>query len=178
MCAAAIGAHVLLRAPAPRAAGCRAFSRGFRAACRPAWRASGRSAVTRVVRHDHVIDEAAAKRRRRDWRTSRRYSSVRAAILSGSPMSPRKMISTAPFGPHHRDLGGRPGEVDVAAQVLRAHDVVGAAVGLAGDHRHLGHRRLGIGEEQLGAVLDDAAELLRWCPAGSPARRRRSRSGC
>src|SRR5882672_8457071 len=28
-----------------------------------------------------------------------RYSSVRWAILAGSPMSPRKMISTAPFGP-------------------------------------------------------------------------------
>jgi hypothetical protein len=42
--------------------------------------------------------------------------------------------------------------------VLRRHDVVGAAVGLARDDGELGHRRLGEGVEQLGAVLDDAAD--------------------
>ena len=61
---------------------------------------------------------------------------------------------------HHRDLRGRPGEVHVAADVLAAHDVVGAAVGLAGDDRHLGNRRLAVGVQQLRAVLDDAAVLL------------------
>src|SRR3546814_19723828 len=49
---------------------------------------------------------------------------------------------------HHRDLGGRPGVVHVAAQVLRAHDVAGAAKGLAGDHRYLRNSRHGIGETQ------------------------------
>ena len=45
--------------------------------------------------------------------------------------------------------------------MLRAHHVVGAAIGLAGDQGHLRHRRLGKGEQQLRAVLDDAAMLLR-----------------
>jgi hypothetical protein len=61
---------------------------------------------------------------------------------------------------HHRDLRGRPGEVDVGAEVLGAHDVVGAAVGLAGDHRDQRDRRLGVGVEQLGAAADDAVPLL------------------
>ena len=61
---------------------------------------------------------------------------------------------------HHRDLGGRPRKVDVAAKMLGTHDVVGAAIGLAGDHRNLGHRGFRESEEELGAVLDDAAVLL------------------
>src|SRR5206468_3585231 len=58
------------------------------------------------------------------------------------------------------DLGGGPGEVDVGAEVLGAHDAVGSAVGLAGDDGELGDRRLGEGVEQFGAVADDAAVLL------------------
>mmetsp|Transcript_5902 Transcript_5902/g.14528 ORF Transcript_5902/g.14528 Transcript_5902/m.14528 type:complete len:493 (-) Transcript_5902:134-1612(-) len=64
------------------------------------------------------------------------------------------------LGAHHRDLGIRPCEVHVAAQVLGGHHVVGAAVGFAGDDGDLGHRGLGVGVEQLGTVLDDAAVLL------------------
>jgi hypothetical protein len=63
--------------------------------------------------------------------------------------------------PHDGDLGGRPGIVHVAADVLRRHDVIGPAIGLAGDQRDLGHGGLGIGEQQLGAVLDEAAVFLR-----------------
>ncbi len=40
------------------------------------------------------------------------------------------------------------------------HHAVGPAVGLAGDDRDLGHRGLGEGVEQLGAVADDPAVLL------------------
>ena len=61
---------------------------------------------------------------------------------------------------HHGDLGGGPGEVDVGADVLRAHDAVRAAVGLARDDGDLGHGGFGEGVEQLGAVADDAAVLL------------------
>ena len=68
---------------------------------------------------------------------------------------------TAPSGPHHGDLGGRPRDVEVRADVLRAHDVVGAAVGLARDDGELGHGRLAVGIEELRAVADDAAALLR-----------------
>src|SRR5260221_347296 len=64
------------------------------------------------------------------------------------------------FRPHHGDLGGRPGEVEVRADVLRSHDAVGAAVGLAGDDGDLGDGRLRERVEELRAVLDDAAVLL------------------
>src|SRR5512146_781997 len=63
-------------------------------------------------------------------------------------------------GAHDGDLGGGPGEVDVAAEVLGAHDVVGAAVGLAGDDGDLGDDGLGVGVQQLGAAADDAAPFL------------------
>ena len=62
---------------------------------------------------------------------------------------------------HHGDLRGRPGEVDVGAEVLGAHDVVRAAVGLAGDHGDLRDGGLGVGVDQLRAAPDDALPLLR-----------------
>ena len=102
-----------------------------------------------------------------------RYSSVRAAIFVGVADVGAEDDLDRALGAHHRDLRAGPGIVHVAAQVLGRHHVVGAAIGLAGDHRHLRHRRLGIGVEQLGAVLDDAADIPASCPAGSPARRRR-----
>lgn len=39
--------------------------------------------------------------------------------------------------------------VHVSSQVLRAHDVVGATVGLACDYRQLRHRSLRVREQQL-----------------------------
>ncbi len=44
--------------------------------------------------------------------------------------------------------------------MLGPHDVVGPAVGLAGDHGQLGDRCLAVGVQQLGAVADDAPPLL------------------
>ena len=61
---------------------------------------------------------------------------------------------------HDRDLRGRPGDVDVGAEVLRPHHVVRAAERLAGDHRDLRDGRLGIGVDQLGAAPDDAGVFL------------------
>src|SRR5262249_5592231 len=63
-------------------------------------------------------------------------------------------------GAHDGDLGGGPGEVDVAAEVLGAHDVVGAAVGFAGDDGDLGDGGLGVGVQQLGASSDDPGPFL------------------
>ena len=68
---------------------------------------------------------------------------------------------TAPFGAHHRHLGSRPGDVEVGADVLGGHDVVRAAVGLARDDGQLRNGRLGVGVEELRAVADDPAPLLR-----------------
>ena len=70
------------------------------------------------------------------------------------------MISTAPLAPITAICAV--GQRDhVAAQVLGRHDVIGAAERLASDDRDLGNRRLGIGEQQLRAVLDEAAIFLR-----------------
>ena len=77
------------------------------------------------------------------------------------------------LGAHDGDLGGRPGQVEVGAQVLGAHDVVRAAERLAGDDGDQRDGGLGVRVDQLGAAADDAVVLLVRRPAGSRARRRR-----
>src|SRR4051794_41580902 len=57
---------------------------------------------------------------------------------------------------HHRDLGGRPREGHVGAEVLGPQHVVGAAVGLAGDDRDQRGGRLGVGGGQLRTAADGA----------------------
>ena len=79
---------------------------------------------------------------------------------------------------HDRDLCGRPGEVHVAADVFAAHDVIGTAIGLARDDGQLRDRCLGVREQQLGAVPDDAAMFLADTRQESRARRRTKRAGC
>ena len=74
------------------------------------------------------------------------------------------------LGAHHRDLRRRIREVHVRAQMLRSHHAIRAAVSFARDHRDLRHRRFGIGVQQLGAVPDDAAELLLGARQEIPAR--------
>src|SRR2546427_651957 len=64
------------------------------------------------------------------------------------------------FRTHDGDFRGGPGKVGVGADVFAGHDAVRAAVGLAGDDRDFRHGGFSEGEEQLGAVLDDSAELL------------------
>src|SRR5215469_13069862 len=61
---------------------------------------------------------------------------------------------------HHRDLGGWPGVIDIAAHMLAAHHIVGAAVSLASNDGHFGYRCLAVGVEQLGSVADDAPMFL------------------
>src|SRR5262249_54380543 len=64
------------------------------------------------------------------------------------------------FGAHNGDLSRRIGEVDVRADVLRAHHAVGAAISFARDHGDFGGGRLGEPVGQLRAVADNAAEFL------------------
>eukprot|EP00050_Salpingoeca_kvevrii_P012460 m.22726 g.22726 ORF g.22726 m.22726 type:complete len:412 (-) comp4026_c0_seq1:601-1836(-) len=64
------------------------------------------------------------------------------------------------LGTHDGNLGLGPGVVDIATEMLRAHDIVGTAVGLAGDDSELGDCGLGVGIEQLGAVTDNTTVLL------------------
>ena len=60
--------------------------------------------------------------------------------------------------------------------MLRAHHVVGAAVGLAGDHGQLWDGRLRVGVQQLGAVADDSAPFLR-VPGRNPGTSQKVRIG-
>ena len=88
-------------------------------------------------------------------------SSARRAALSGGVLHLLAEDDLdRPLGAHHGDLGRRPGEDAVGAQVLRAHRQVRTAVGLAEDHLDLRHGRRRVGEQHLGAVADDAAVLL------------------
>src|SRR5262245_8086058 len=115
---------------------------------------------TRLARHDNVVDVAAVSG---DERVGELLSVLLGALgdlLWIAEVLAENDLHRA-LRPHYRDLGRRPREVDVAAQVLRAHDVVGPTVRLARDHGYLRHRRLGVGEQELRAVLDDAAVLLR-----------------
>src|SRR5262249_2104616 len=63
-------------------------------------------------------------------------------------------------GTHDRDFGGGESGGDVRSGVVRGHDVVSAAGGLARNDRDLRYRRLRKNVQQLRAVLDDAAVLL------------------
>ena len=86
-----------------------------------------------------------ARPRCRGWRACPR-TRVTSSLALASASSPASASSLAvedvhrALRAHDRDLRGRPGEVDVGAEVLGAHDVVGAAVRLAGDDGDLAAR--------------------------------------
>ena len=65
-----------------------------------------------------------------------------------------------PLPTHHRDLRGGPGQIQIGAKMLRAHDVVGTAVGLSGDHGHQRHGGFGVSVNKLRAAADDAVPFL------------------
>ena len=84
---------------------------------------------------------------------------LRLRVLGVLELVPVEDVDRA-LGAHHGDLGGRPGDVDVGAEVLGPHHVVRPAVGLAGDDGDQRHRGLGVGVDQLRAAADDAVPLL------------------
>ena len=83
---------------------------------------------------DHVVDEPAlgGRVRRREL-----VAVLADQVLRGEPRVGRLLDLLAEddvdraLRAHHRDLGGRPGERHVGAEVLRVHDEVRTAVGLA-----------------------------------------------
>jgi hypothetical protein len=117
-------------------------------------------ALARGVRHDHVVDEAAGAG---DERIGELFLVLGFALgeLGRIVLFLAEDDLDRALRAHDGDFSRRPGEIDVAAQVLGRHHVVGTAVGLAGDDGDLGHGAFGVGVEQLGAVLDDAAVFLR-----------------
>ena len=118
----------------------------------------------RVGRLDDVVDQAAAGRD--VGRRERGAVLARSARRGGRPcprprsISLRKTISTAPSAPITATSAVGQAKTRSAPRSSRAHRQVGAAVGLAQDHLDLRHGRRRVGEQQLGAVADDAAVLL------------------
>src|SRR5690606_30145441 len=84
---------------------------------------------------------------------------VFAGLLRGLDLPAEEDVDGA-LPTHDGDLGGRPRVVDVGAELLGAHDDVGAAVRLAGDDGDEGHGGLRVRVEQFGAAADDAGPLL------------------
>ena len=117
-------------------------------------------ALARRMRHDHLVDIAALGRHERIGEARLIFVDALLDLVGVAELGAIDDLDRA-LGAHHRDLGRRPGIVDVAADMLRGHNVIGAAIGLAGDDGDLRHRRLGEGEQQLGAMLDQAAIFLR-----------------
>src|SRR5437763_2382685 len=110
----------------------------------------------RVARVDDVVQVAP---RRREVGVGELLPVLGLAVVGG--LFPLVQDFDRALRPHHRYLRARPGDVVIAPDVLRVHHVVRAAVRLARDHPQLGDVRLAIGVQQLGAVLDDPAVLLR-----------------
>src|SRR3972149_5955602 len=63
------------------------------------------------------------------------------------------------FRSHHSNFSAGPGECQIGAKQLGAHDDIGATVTLTGGHLNLWHGSLGIGKQHLGAVANDAFVL-------------------
>ena len=120
-------------------------------------------AHARLRRVNHVVNEPARCRHIRVGRQIavllHKAGTLRVLVLGVSDRFAVDDVDRA-RRPHDGDLRRGPRVVHVGPQVLAPHDDVSAAVRLAGQHAHLGHRRLRIGVDELGAVLDDAAVLL------------------
>ena len=64
------------------------------------------------------------------------------------------------FGTHHRDFGGGPCEIHIAANVFGIHHAIRAAVRFARNDRNFWHRRFAIRKQQFRAVSNHAAVFL------------------
>ena len=112
------------------------------------------------MRHDDIVNKAAAAGHKGVGKPGRIFVCTLFDHVCIITVCPENNLHGS-LGPHHRNLCGGPGKVDIPAQMFGAHHVVGTAIGLAGDERHLGDSGLGIGVEQFGAVFDNAAIFLR-----------------
>src|SRR5690625_104235 len=137
----------------------------------------GRVRVPLVLEHIEGVDQARPRLARVDdiiyISSCRRYVGVREllavlclelrgqclGVIRCCDLSAEEDLDRA-LRAHHRDLGGRPGEVDITPYVLGVHDVVCAPVCLPGDQGDSGHGRLGEGVEEFGAMADDPPMLL------------------
>merc|ERR1740139_218670 len=73
---------------------------------------------------------------------------------------PSKDDLASSLGSYHCDFSRGPCVGEVSLQMLGGHDIVGAAVGFAGDERYLRHGGFSICEQELSSMLDNATEFL------------------
>ena len=71
------------------------------------------------------------------------------------------------LGSHDGDFSGGPRVVEVSVEMLGAHHIIGATIGLPSDKSDLGDGGFSIGVEELSSVLNDTSELLN-CPWQEP----------
>ena len=64
------------------------------------------------------------------------------------------------LGSHDGDFSGGPRVVEVSVEMLGAHHIIGATIGLPSDKSDLGDGGFSIGVEELSSVLNDTSELL------------------
>ena len=117
------------------------------------------NAFTGLTGQDHVVNESTRTSHKRVGKTGFVFGLFRRQLLGVALVFAEDDLHRT-FGAHDRNLRVRPGEVDIAAQVLGGHHVIRAAVSLARDHGDFGDGTFGVGVQQLRSMLDDAAELL------------------
>ncbi len=131
----------------------------------------GDQAGAGIARADHIVHVATGGD---GERVGEAFFVVRdefGAFGAGSgaaAISRREITATAASGPITATSAVGPGEVEVCAYRFGTHHHVCTAVRLARDHRELRHRRFTVGIQELRAMPDDAAVLLRR--AGKKAR--------
>ena len=120
-------------------------------------------AVRASARGDELVDVAGAGR---DFGPQLRVGVVVASSLAGGVGSSRGGELAAMddpdrrLGAHHADLGLRPGEHVVGAEVLGVHRDESSPERLAQNHRHARHGRLGERMDECSAEADHARGLL------------------
>jgi hypothetical protein len=98
------------------------------------------------VRHDHVVDIAALGGDERRKETLLIFLGARGDLFRVAQIGAEDDLDRA-LGAHYRDLRGRPGVIEIAANMLGRHHVVSAAERLARDHGDERYRRLRIGKQ-------------------------------
>ena len=115
----------------------------------------------RLARVDHVVDQGVAGGDVRVDRLADPLDHLRprgVRVVGSLDLLAEDDVHRA-LGPHHRDLGTRPGHDQVGLVGLAAHHVVARAVGLPHDDGHLRHGGARDGVEHLRAVPDDPGVL-------------------
>ena len=102
-----------------------------------------RNACSRVVRHDDVINVAPRARYKRVGKLCLVFCGSRCNFLGIANIGAENNLHSA-LGTHHCNFSAWPRIIHVAPQMLRGHNVIGAAIGFTSDYRDFGNGALGV----------------------------------